>query len=89
MRACEKCHVQIVSVLLEAGAIPDLKNKFGNTAMMIASGRGHVEIVRLLLENSAETDLRHVRGDTALICACDRAMLRSDACCWKLGLIRT
>ncbi len=52
--ACgEKGDVEIVDILLKRNASPRGQNRQGQTALMIASGRGYAEIVRLLLEKKA------------------------------------
>lgn len=51
MYACKNSdREEIVKILLKNGANPTLKNKYGQTALMIAVIHGHTETVRLLSE---------------------------------------
>ena len=78
-----KGHIEIVRLLLDAGAHKDSQDRLGQTALMHASRKGHVEIVRLLLKgalwNSQDRD-----GETALMHASRRVALRPRDCCWTL-----
>ena len=60
-------HTEVVSILLERGAVIEA-NDMGYTALHVAASRGHVEVVSLLLENGAEIQGRVYRayGQTAL-----------------------
>ena len=49
-------HVEVVRLLLEAGASGNLAGNDGFTALTSASVQGHVEIVQLLLEAGAEKE---------------------------------
>jgi len=42
--------------LLEAGANVDAKDRYGQTALMLAARNGHLEAVRLLLEYAPDLD---------------------------------
>jgi len=46
-----------VQLLLEAGAKVDETDKYGQTALMLAAGRGNMHIVKLLLAANADTKL--------------------------------
>eukprot|EP00439_Symbiodinium_sp_Y106_P023855 s1984_g2.t3 len=65
-------HVEIVRLLLEAGADKDLADNDGYTPLISASSRGHVEIARLLLEAGANKDMATSDGATALMFASGR-----------------
>lgn len=53
--ACDKGHVEVVKLLLERGANPDVKDTFyGATPMSWAAPKGFVEIVQLLIEKGAK-----------------------------------
>ena len=60
------CHVEVVRLLLEAGADKDLTNNDGISALMRASLCGHVEVVRLLLEAGADKNSTCNDGLSAL-----------------------
>ena len=55
--AAQSGHVEVVRLLLEAGADKDVADDDGATALMEAAYRGHVEVVRLLLEAGADKDM--------------------------------
>src|ERR1044071_7845592 len=53
--ACDKGHTEVVRLLLERGADPNVKDSFyGATPMSWAAPKGHVEIVKLLIEKGAK-----------------------------------
>jgi len=55
-----------VALLLEAGADPNQRMHFGNTALMIAAGAGETEVCQVLLEHGADPRLTNEGGITAL-----------------------
>ena len=50
-------HVDIVQILLQAKANPDLQNETGATALLLASMKGHLDIVQQLLECGANPNI--------------------------------
>ena len=46
MLASQSGHVEVVDLLLAAGADKDLADTSGSTALVLASQSGHVEVVR-------------------------------------------
>ena len=67
LTASEKGHVEIVRLLLDAGAGKDCKlARLGSTPLMLASRDNHVEVVRLLLKAGARKDLSDSFGRTAM-----------------------
>lgn len=53
--ACDKGHTEVVRLLLERGADPNVRDTFYNaTPMSWAAPKGHVEIARLLIEKGAK-----------------------------------
>jgi ankyrin repeat protein len=56
----------IVKLLLDAGADPDIQCKRGMTALAIASEHLDPEIVKLLIEAGADTTVKNDEGKTAL-----------------------
>jgi len=64
-------YVDIVQLLLEAGASIDHRNRYGHTALMDSARFGHVPVVQLLLGAGAQKELRDVAGLTALMMAAD------------------
>ena len=63
--------LQVVAMLLEAGADKDASMTHGATALSVAAERGQLEVVRLLLEAGADKDaaVTDGTGATALFIA--------------------
>ena len=61
--------MEIVRLLLDAGANVDAANKHGDTALILAACNGRMEIVRLLLDAGANVDAANTKGGTALTLA--------------------
>jgi ankyrin repeat protein len=53
-------------IILQNGANIDAQSDDGETALMIAAGRGRAATMRVLLAAGARLDLRSRKGDTAL-----------------------
>ena len=58
VQSAEKNRLEVVRLLLGAGASVDWKDVHGYTALMRSSALGHVEVVRLLLETGADRNAR-------------------------------
>ena len=68
--AGENAHTEIIQIFLDQRMNIDVKDQFGNTALMKASSNGHEELVRLLLIKGAIPDIQSNSGGwTALIWA--------------------
>lgn len=67
---CSRGHLRLVQSLLEAGANPNIADRWGRTALHCASAAGHVEAVRLLLNAGCDTRAEDNKGDSALHSAC-------------------
>ena len=69
--AVKNGHLELVRLLLEAGADKDATNGFGGTALCMAAREGHLEVARSLLEAGADKDAAttDVKGTTALFVA--------------------
>jgi ankyrin repeat protein len=65
-------NVEIVRVLIEAGAELEASDKYGETALNIASAFGHADVVRQLLTAGAKVDARSNKGFTPLMGACSK-----------------
>ncbi len=57
---------EMVEMLLEAGANPDLVSRNGQTAMILAIGQGHTESTEKLIKAGADTTVVDKLGMTAL-----------------------
>ncbi|GBC07517.1 hypothetical protein RclHR1_07500002 [Rhizophagus clarus] len=64
--AASRGHYDIVKWLIDAGAIVDLEDKTGETALLKASYNGHSSVVALLLQKDANVSLKDNDGWTAL-----------------------
>lgn len=65
VEAVERGDAEMVRLLLEAGAHPDLGGQ-GLTPLGLAALRGHARIARLLLRAGAQVDLKGADGNTPL-----------------------
>ncbi|HYD17420.1 MAG TPA: ankyrin repeat domain-containing protein [Patescibacteria group bacterium] len=72
MMAAERGHIDIVRLLLKAGAERDAQESKGFSALMLAAQGGHKNVVDAMLEHSANTALRNKDGDTAATLAAKR-----------------
>jgi ankyrin repeat protein len=61
--------VDVVQVLLDAGAVINLQNNYGMSPLHFAASDGHLEIVQVLLERGADINVKNNDGDTPLISA--------------------
>jgi len=67
--ASQKDYVEIVKLLLSAGAKVNKKNSYNSTALILASKNNHVEIVKRLLDAGANVNQTDKDDATALIFA--------------------
>jgi len=72
MLAVYKNYKDIVKLLLNKGANPNIQDRVGNTALMFAVNKGYKDIVKLLLNKGADPNLQTEYGNTALIWATKR-----------------
>lgn len=84
--AAQEGHIEIVEMLIGAGANLDRQSKYGSTALLQASQGGKHEVVKLLLAGGAATELARFDGTTPLILAsekgyrsCVEALVRAGA----------
>ena len=73
--AAKNGHLEVVRLLLEAGANKERKGKTGATALILAAETGRLEVVRLLLQAGADKDAANENGKTALILAAEKGHL--------------
>lgn len=67
----QKGSAEAVRQFLAAGMSPNLKDKYGSTALMLAAEKGHTDTVSALLAGGAGTEVTDTVGNTALIWAVD------------------
>ena len=81
-------HLEVVLLLLEAGADKDAADTAGGMALHIAAKEGHLEAVRLLLEAGADKDAADGHGYMALCFAAQKGHLKLYGCCSRLELTK-
>ena len=64
--------MEVVELLLENGAEPNMKDDDGSTPLHAACIRGNLEVVRLLLAHGAEVGMRNKKNESALHCLVER-----------------
>jgi ankyrin repeat protein len=57
---------EVVRLLLNKGARPDVRNNLGYTALMISSSQGHANVVGELLKAGADRTLRNKKHERAI-----------------------
>ena len=71
MRAAILKHLQVVKILLDAGANANEEDKYGDTALTLASYHGSLPVVKVLVKYHA--NIQHIdSGKTALQWAQDQ-----------------
>lgn len=70
MAAVMKGHVDVIKVLLKAGADPELPDEEGNRALHVAAAKGYGEIVHRLCKAKADMAAAGMAGASALHLAC-------------------
>ena len=66
--AAKNGHLEVVQMLLEAGADKELPNILGEPPLFAACEKGHVDIVKLLLAEGAEQKV-NLEGESPLFIA--------------------
>ena len=77
MWAARNGHTQVVRMLIEKGADPNIQDIIGWTALMKAAHKGNVEIAQILINNGADLNLKNIDGHTALYIA-ERVDIREE-----------
>ena len=62
-------HQDVVHLLLDRGAQPNMANQIGETPLHHAAIQGHKDVVQLLLDRGAEPNMANQFGRTAQYCA--------------------
>lgn len=81
------CDVKKALGIIGSGDVNlDAENKYGETALLWAAGRGHIDCVKAMIAAGANLDKKCNQGDTALIAAaggghvdCVKALLAAGA----------
>jgi cytohesin len=72
LQAAEQGDLDGARAALDAGADPDLADRYGITALLRAAGRGDLDVVELLLARGARVDKSSDQGNTPLMLAAAR-----------------
>lgn len=64
--AVANSHLEVVKVLLDRGAHPNLSNNDGWTPLLSAADKGHLEVVKVLLDHGADVNATDDRGWASL-----------------------
>jgi hypothetical protein len=72
LKAAKKGKLQNAKEALAKSALPDARNEWGETPLMLAAQRGHNEIVSLLIEKGADVNAKDNGGRSALIHAAQK-----------------
>lgn len=67
--ASDKGHATFVELLIHAGALFNVRNKKGCSALWLACNGGHLETVQTLIKHNADVDIHDNRKVTPLIAA--------------------
>ncbi len=67
LQATKDGETEIVKALIESGADVKAKNKYGETALIVAAAWGHSEIVQIFLRAGADVNAQGEDGDTAML----------------------
>jgi ankyrin repeat protein len=59
-------------MLIERGADVSVQNKYGSTALHLASWNGHVDLARMLIEHGADVSVQNKDRQTAQRMALER-----------------
>lgn len=77
--------ISLLETLLEAGASVSARDRFGNTALLVAARSGHDKAVTYLLERGADIAHANLAGSTALLRAVDANRRRVARLLLKAG----
>ncbi|MDE1151384.1 MAG: ankyrin repeat domain-containing protein [Micavibrio sp.] len=66
--AMDKYNTQRIATMLEKGASPDVKDKNGNTPLLVSARKGTVDAATLLLKHKADTEIAD-GGETPIFAA--------------------
>jgi len=58
-------HKEVIKILIDAGADVNIKNRDGQTALIIVVGAGDVEITEILVKAGADPDIEDAFGVSA------------------------
>ena len=83
--AAEKDDVEILNLLLDAGADVNLKSRFGRTAIRVAACHGHIAAVRKLLQAGADVNISDDFRRTPLMDAAGKGWIEVVDCLLEAG----
>ncbi|MHC1753889.1 MAG: ankyrin repeat domain-containing protein [Methanosarcina sp.] len=83
--ASERDSENIVQLLLEAGAVPDVLDTYGMSALHYAAANGNTQIISMLLDRGVPFDMVDALGNTPLISAISAGKKDAAQYLLKLG----
>jgi ankyrin repeat protein len=75
--AAVKGQKDVARVLLKNSADVNANDKYGRTALMMASCNGYKDVVELLIEKGADVNAKDYKGFTVMFLACDDEMRKT------------
>lgn len=85
MRACHKGNIDMVGLLIQAGAKLNARNADGNNALWLACAGGHPDIIDVLTRAGIEIDNQNDNGATALMYAASAGKAEIVQCLLERG----
>lgn len=79
---------EIVSYLIENGALVDIEDDLGGTALIRAVANGHTEIMKILINSGSNIDYQGYLGETALMVASYKNQIKAVKLLLDLGANR-
>ncbi|KAH9601443.1 Ankyrin repeat-containing domain [Trypanosoma melophagium] len=68
MIACQRGQLSLAKSLVEKGNL-NARDRYGNTALVLAAYAGHIKVVEYLLEKGVDLSIRNTQGMTAVMAA--------------------
>ncbi len=68
--ACGAGKIEVVRMLLDAGAAVNDKDLEGNSPLLLACGAGKLEVARMLVDAGADVNFKDVEGNSPLLLTC-------------------
>jgi len=73
--AIEEKNMDVIKLLLKAGANVNKADKYGNAPLYKAASTGQLEVVKLLIDNGADVNKANDNGNTPLYIAAEKGQL--------------
>lgn len=80
-----ECHINIIHLLLQAGADINAINEYTGTSLAVAAKEGHIQVVRALIEAGADVHARGLKSNVALVSAARGGHIQVVKCLLDAG----